>query len=134
MMVRHVADALRDRMPVVYPAMSKHYFYYKHHVSTFVLREGAVPLHPFMLFDYFFIDALPRDVVRRANNNVVRISDEVWVFGPIADGVASEVRYAKEQGKPVRYFSLEKLPDEMIEISEEEVEFEEGLGPEDLKA
>lgn len=51
----------------------------------------------------------------------------------VADGVASEIRYARETNKPVRYFSLKNLPNQMTEIKEVEVEFEPGLVIDDLK-
>ncbi len=45
-------DVQKDK-PLVYTAMSKHLFYYRMFISVFVLQHGAVPLNPFMVFDYF---------------------------------------------------------------------------------
>ena len=76
-----------------------------------------------MLFDYFLLDSVDRDTIRNANNNVVARADELWVFGPIADGVLAEIKLAKELDKPIRYFKIEKSKN-IIETSEEEIEFE----------
>ncbi len=78
-----------------------------------------------MIFEYFMLDTVDRDVVRNANNNLVKKSDELWVFGPVADGVLAEIVLAKEEMKPVRYFSIIGSKD-IAEIAKEDVEFEEG--------
>lgn len=132
-MLKHVADGLRKEKRIIYAAFSRRNFCYREHVSKFVLEQDCVPLNPFMIFNYYMLDTVPRDTVREANNNLVRIADEIWVFGEIADGVASEIRYAKETDKPLKYFSLKNLPGQMAEIKEAEVEFESGLGNDDLK-
>ena len=45
---------------------------------------------------------MDRDAVRQANNNLLRIADEIWVFGHlIADGVLFEIRYAQQLNKPL---------------------------------
>lgn len=131
-MPEHAADYMRKIKKLVYPAFSKRNFYYREHISKFVLEQDCVPLNPFMIFNYYMLDTVPRDVVREANNNLVRVADELWAFGEISDGVASEIRYTKEMDKPIRYFSLKDLPRRMVEIREEEVEFEEGTGKDDL--
>jgi hypothetical protein len=104
----HRAEALSADKPLVYTAMSKHLFYFRMQISTFVLEQGCVPLNPFMVFDYFLNDGIDRDVVREANNNLVKRSDEIWVFGPVSDGALAEIRLAKRAGKKVRYFAVVK--------------------------
>tara|TARA_Y100000034_G_C6815299_1_gene366745 strand:- start:188 stop:565 length:378 start_codon:yes stop_codon:yes gene_type:complete len=113
-------------MRLVYPAHSKHYFFFRQHISKFVLERGCVPLNPFMIFEYFMLDTVDRNVVRNANNNLVKKSDELWVFGPVSDGVLEEIRLAKKEGKNVLYFSIVGSKD-IIEARKEEVEFEKGL-------
>lgn len=56
-------EAQKDK-PLVYTAMSKHLFYFRMFISVFVLKNGGVPLNPFMVFDYFMLDAVDRDSVR----------------------------------------------------------------------
>lgn len=114
------------KMKLVYPAHSKHYFYFRQHISRFVLEQNCVPLNPFMIFEYFMLDTVERDTVRNANNNLVKRADETWVFGPVSDGVLEEIRLAKQGGKPIRYYAILKSR-EIKEISKHEVEFEEDL-------
>jgi len=83
-------------MKLVYTAFSKHLFYFRMHISAFVLKKGYAPINPFMNFEYFMLDTVERDVVRDANNSILRKADEVWVFGRISDGVLAEIRIAKK--------------------------------------
>jgi len=93
------------------------------HISKYVLEQGYVPLNPFMVFDYFLLDTVDRDVVREANNNLVKRADEVWVFGSVSDGVLAEIKIALNSKRIVRYFKIEKSKS-IIPISPEEVEME----------
>jgi len=92
--------------PLVYPAYSKRNFYWQMQVSQFCLENKMIPLNPFMLFRYFLGDTVPRDTVYRANNNIVKLCDEVWTFGEISDGVLAEVKIKKDLGQPVRYYKI----------------------------
>ena len=113
-------------MKLVFSAISKHYFYFRQHISKFILEQNCIPLNPFMSFEYFMLDTVDRDLIRNANNNLVKKADELWVFGPISDGVLAEIKLAKELNKPIRYFRIVESK-EIKEISKDEVEFEEGL-------
>jgi hypothetical protein len=123
----HEAICLEGNRPLVYTAMSKHIFYYRMHISRYVLEQGKVPLNPFMLFDYFLLDSIDRDLVRSANNSVVLRADEIWVFGHVSNGVLAEILLAKKANKPVSFFRLEK-PQRIIPIQEDDVEMEEEVG------
>ncbi len=119
----HEALALSGSKPLVYTAMSKHYFYFRMYISRYVLEKGKVPLNPFMLFDYFLLDTVDRDLIRDANNSTVLRSDEVWVFGPISNGVLAEILLAKEANKPVTYFKIER-PHQIVEIALDDIVME----------
>lgn len=119
----HEALELQEIKPLVYTAMSKHLFYYRMFISKFVLENNAVPLNPFMVFDYFMLDTVDRNIVRQANNSLVSRSDEVWVFGAVSNGVLAEVQIAKAQNKSVRYFKIEK-PHAIIATDKVDVEME----------
>lgn len=121
---KHQALGLTTDKPLVYTAMSKYIFYCRMFISKFVLENGAVPLNPFMVFDYFLLDMVDRDLVREGNNNLVKRSDELWVFGKVSDGVLAEIKMAKAMKKPVKYFKIEN-PQNIIEITTDEVELEE---------
>jgi len=120
----HKALNLKENKSLVYTAMSKHFFYYRMHISKYVIEQHTVPLNPFMIFEYFMLDSVDRDLVREGNNNLVMRSDELWVFGPVSNGVLAEIKIAKELNKPIKYFKIEK-PHKIISISKEEVEMEE---------
>ena len=119
----HPALAVQQDKPLVYTAMSKHLFYFRMFISAFVLNEGGVPLNPFMVFDYFLLDAVDRDLVREGNNNLVKRCDEIWVFGAVSNGVLAEIQIANKQGKLVRYFAIEK-PHKIVATTKENVEME----------
>lgn len=111
-------------MKLIYPAFSKRLFYFRMHISKFVLEHGGAPLNPFMIHEYFLLDTVDRDVIRTSNNTLVERADELWVFGEISDGVAAEIELAKSLKKPTRYFDVIGSKD-IVEISESEVKIEE---------
>jgi hypothetical protein len=121
----HRAIGLNQKTRIVFIAMSKHMFYFRRHAVKFVLESGCTPISQFGIFDYFMVDSVDRDLVRKANNNLIRVSDELWVFGPISDGVLAEVKMVKEAGKPIRYFDVENS--KIKEVSKDELKFEDGL-------
>ena len=60
----HRAIKLDEDKSLVYTAMSKHLFYFRKHISKFVVENGKVPLNPFMIFDYFLTDTLYLMLIR----------------------------------------------------------------------
>jgi len=110
-------------MKLIYTAFSKHLFYFRLHITKYVLENDGVPLNPFMIHEYFLLDTVNRDVVRRSNNTIVERSDELWVFGKISNGVEAEIEIAKKLNKPIRYFEVIESRD-VKEIAENEVETE----------
>ncbi len=122
--------------PMVYTAYSKRNFYLQMHISQYCLEHHMVPLNPFLLFRYFIGDSVPREVIYEGNNNLVRMSDEVWAFDEVSNGVLAEVITKKEQGGKVKYFRhySDKAPITYRRISPDKVEFEvPRLGDEDLE-
>lgn len=119
----HRALELRETWPVVYTAISKHMFCYRVLITKFVLEQRKVPLNPFMNFDFGFFGLLSKDIVITANNNFIRMADELWAFGVVSDGGYAEILLAKERGIPIRYFQIAKNW-EIFEVEEDEVVFE----------
>lgn len=119
----HEALSLEGKRELVYTALSKHYFYYRMHISQFVLQNGKVPLNPFMLFEYFLLDTVDRNLVRDANNTLVLRADQIWVFGPVSNGVLAEILLARKADKPISFFKIEK-PHKIVPILEDEIEME----------
>ena len=69
---------------------------------------------------------MDRDVVRQANNNLIRKCDELWVFGEtIADGVLFEILYAKKLKMPVKFYTVDSRVELIKEVSVNELKFEE---------
>lgn len=115
---------LQKKIPTVYTAHSKYYFYARELISAFVLKKNYVPLNPFMNWNYFLGDQVKRDLVVRANNNLILQADEIWQFGPIADGCYHEILLAMRQGKPLRFFCVGKRIKDIRPLKVSELEFE----------
>ncbi len=116
--------ATTDALPIVFTAQSKLQFFCRDAVCEFVLQQKCIPLNPFRVFEYFLHDRVDRDLVRTGNNNLIRISDELWVFGPIPDGVIFEIRYASDLRKPIRFFSISARASEIKPIELDQLRFE----------
>ena len=91
---------------VVFAAMSKRNFYLREHIIKFILRQGHTPTCAFMMFSYYLLDTVERSNLIRANNDLIRRSDELWVFETISDGVREEIKLAKSLNMPIKYFIL----------------------------
>lgn len=75
-------------------------------ICEYVLNKNAIPINPFRVFDYFLSDRVDRDIIRQGNNHLINLCDELWVFGPIADGVLFEIVYSLNIQRPIRFFKL----------------------------
>jgi len=123
---KHKALNLNKKTKIIFIAMSKNSFYFRRHAVKFVLKEGFTPISQFGIFDYFLNDTVNRNLIRQANNNLIRISDELWVFGPVSDGVIAEIKIFKKLERPIKYFKI--INGKRIkEIKKKEIEFEKGL-------
>ena len=117
--------SITNSLPVVFTAQSKAYFYCRDAVCEYVFSHNAIPVNPFRVFEYFLGDRVDRNLVRTGNNNLIRIVDELWVFGEtIANGVLFEVRFAKDLGKPIRYFTIDTIAKNIRPISPLKLKFE----------
>lgn len=113
---------------IVFTAQSKRHYYCRDAICEFVFRHGAVPLNPFRAFGYFLGDRVDRRLIREANNNLIRLADELWVFGTtIANGVLFEVAYAHELDMPVRFFTIGTRTTEIRPAPVEALRFESEL-------
>lgn len=68
-------------------------------------KLGYLPLAPHLYFTQFLDDDNPAERGEGMNLAMewLDASEEVWVFGEvISEGMAAEIAFAKEQGKPVR--------------------------------
>lgn len=116
-----------EKRPIVYTAYSKHFFFAKMLVSAYVLDKNYIPLNPFNNWEYFMDDMVNRDLVVRGNNNLILLADEIWTFGPIADGVFAEVKLANALGKPVHYYTVGKKLQDIQPLTNDKLIFEDEL-------
>ena len=86
--------------------MSKDIFYWREHIIKHILEEGHTPLCAFMMFSYFLLDTVDRVALIESNNDLVRLADELWIFGKLSTGVRAEIAIAKSCGIPIRYFKI----------------------------
>jgi hypothetical protein len=114
-----------DEKRIIFTAQSKKFFYCRDVICAYVLKQGHVPLNPFRVFGYFLGDRVNRDFVRQGNFNLIRLADELWVFGrDIADGVLAEIKYAHGLGKPIKVFTIGTRVQEIREVPYDHVRFE----------
>lgn len=102
----HINTSETSRMPTAFTAQSKVFFYCRDVICEYTLSQGYLPINPFRVFDYFLSDRVDRNMIRRGNNNLLQMCDELWVFGPISNGVLFEIASATKQKKRVRFFSI----------------------------
>ena len=93
---------------IIFTAMSKKLFYMRFFISKHVFDNNAVPLNPFTTFDYFMLDTVDRNIIRKGNNTLVKKADELWTYGDISNGMLAEIIQAKRHGRPIRHFIVDK--------------------------
>src|SRR5256714_6952442 len=80
--LEQLEQTIRHPKKLIYIAMSNRNFYWRMHVLKIVLDEGYVPINPFMLFDYYLLHPVAKQLVREAINNPLSRCDEVRGFRP----------------------------------------------------
>jgi uncharacterized protein len=113
-----------QEMKMVFTAQSKVYFYCRDVVCEYVLRSGCLPINPFRVFDYFLGDRVDRNLIRQGNNQLIKSCAELWVFGPIADGVLFEIAYAKQMNMPIRFFKISTRIEDIQPLKFDDIVFE----------
>lgn len=119
-MPTHPASGLFDRRPLVFTAHSAETAYLRERICAYVLDRDAVPVNPWMVGGYFLYGLVDKDAVRRANNNLLMRSDELWVFTaegePVADGIQVEIDWAVAAGTPVKRFLVDHYGEAICEL------------------
>jgi hypothetical protein len=114
----HHSLDLNDKFPIVYTAISKQMFHMRVWITKYVLEKECAPINPFMNFDFAFYGLSKKSIVVTANNNLLCLADELWVFGPISDGVLAEILRYKKLNRPIRYFSIHDFTIAEIQANE----------------
>src|SRR3977135_8771 len=70
--LEQLGQTIRHPKKLIYVAMSNRNFYWRMHVSKLVLDEGYVPLNPFLLFDYYLLHTVPKQLAREEMNKLRR--------------------------------------------------------------
>ncbi len=117
----------KEKIKVVYAACSKHNFYARKMISAYVLKHNYLPLNPFTNWDYFLCDMVDRDLILRANNNLIYSSSELWQFGCISDGCMREIELAMSKNMKIKFFKIGKEIDDIKVIGIDEIAFEDGI-------
>src|SRR5450631_707117 len=78
----------------------------------------ALPISPFMLFDYYLLHTVPKDTVREAFNNLIVRCDQMWVFGNLSLGVKVQIGIAKRLRKPLRFYDITDMPYRVVSVPE----------------
>ncbi|MCA9397411.1 hypothetical protein KC573_01165, partial [candidate division WWE3 bacterium] len=90
-------------------------------------EQDYTPTCAFMMYSYFLLDTVERKQLIDANNDLIKRSDQLWVFGEVSTGVCEEIKLAKLLNQPIRYFSIEPCINGIKEITPEKVEFEDDV-------
>ncbi len=71
-----------------------------------VISEGYMPVASHLLYPQILNDDDPeeRNLGLLFGLALLRMCDEVWVFGEVSSGMAQEIEEAKRLKKPLRYF------------------------------
>jgi hypothetical protein len=112
----HPAESLFERVALVFTAHSAETAYLRERICAYALDRQVVPVNPWMMGGYFLYGLAAKDLIRRANNNLLMRCDELWVFGEPSDGVEVEVRWAKASAMPVRWFELDHYGEAIREL------------------
>lgn len=103
---KNVALLMSKEKRVIFTAVPKKLFYSRMNVSDFVLREGFIPLNPFMIFDFLLFEEVNRESMRNSNDSLIGKSDEMWVFGDIDQDIMEDIKTAEKLGKEIKFFAV----------------------------
>lgn len=106
---------------LIFCSQSRFYMFASELICKFVIDEGHVPINSFTNFGYFLSELVPRHDVVENINNIINNCHELWVFGPVTDGVDLEIAMCKAIGKPMRFFDIseEEQPCLITEVDEQ---------------
>ena len=72
----------------------------------FIVDHGKIPFAPHLLFPQFMDESTEREVVMGMNLELLKLFDELWVFGSRASsGMMAEVMMAQALGMDIRWFT-----------------------------
>lgn len=112
-------NSLYSNKKIVYAMINRMKEYNENEILYFCFNSDAAPVLSYNTMEY--INMIEEDIVLRANNNLMRIADEIWVFGKVSEEMLSDLDYAMHVKKRIRFFSISGSIQE-IDISD--IEFD----------
>lgn len=108
---------------LVFCSQSRYYMFASELICKFVIDSGYVPINSFTNFGYFLHELVSRHDIVENINNIINNCHELWVFGPITEGVAMEIEMCKKLGKPIKYFDIteDEKPCLIKEVTEQKL-------------
>ncbi len=64
-------------------------------ICKHAFEQGVIPINPFNTFGYYLYELVDRNLVRNANNIIIKRCDELWVYGEISEGILAEIQIFK---------------------------------------
>ena len=115
-------------MKVIFTAYSSELFCIRGRISKYVVgHTHAVPINPFLNWDYFLMDNISDEMMMRLLNvALIKRCDELWIFAnstELSDGVQDEIEVAKIRNIPVKYFAVKEDRKTFYFASDSEEEF-----------
>ena len=73
--------------------------------SRMACEEGYLPIAPHLLFPQFLNEGVgaERQLGISMGLELLLCCDEIWVFGEATEGMQTEIAFATEQGKEIRF-------------------------------
>ncbi|MDY2629127.1 MAG: hypothetical protein SOW08_12585 [Lachnospiraceae bacterium] len=119
-----IRQGKRTLRKMVYVTHSKSWFYAREVVMQFAVKRGVAPVNPFMTYGFYMNGKVERDEVIECCHQLIRTSDELWVFGPVSEAILTDIAVAVMEGKEVHFFSISENASEIRELQLEDIIFE----------
>lgn len=119
-----IRQGKRTRRKMVYVTHSKSWYYAKEIVMQYAVKQGVAAVNPFMNYGFYMNGSVAKDEVIECCHQLIRTSDELWVFGPVSEAILTDIAVAVMEGKEVHFFSISEQVSEIHELEMEDIVFE----------
>lgn len=119
-----IRQGKRNHRKMVYVTHSRSWFYAKEVVVQFAVKQGVAAVNPFMNYGFYMNGAVEKDEVIECCHQLIRSSDELWVFGPVSEAILTDIAVAVMEGKEVHFFSISEHISEIRELQMDDIIFE----------
>lgn len=119
-----IRQGKRTHRKMVYVTHSKSWFFAREVVMQFAVRQGVAAVNPFMNYGFYMNGTVDKDEVIECCHQIIRTSDELWVFGPVSEAILTDIAVAVMERTEVRFFSISEEISEIHELSPDDIIFE----------